>query len=118
LNALLTIIIVAIGDDWTQVMYKHYRVVLQRGWLPASLTIAFFVIMYTLMNVLLLNLFLAILLDSYGKKPTEEEIKEEEEEEVDEDIGPVFIFLQMLKFQFKISLHKCSPGCFEDPLKK
>jgi len=80
------------------------------------MTIVFFILMYTLMNVLLLNLFLAILLDSYGRKPTEEEIKEEEEEEADEDIGPVYICLHIMKYRTLILLHGWLPGIFNDPL--
>ena len=100
MNALTTIFIVAVGDDWNTIMYDFYRYLKQT---PHSSSpggavgaIGFFVLMYIMMNMLLLNLFLAILLDSYGNKPNDyEEMKEEEEEENAEDIGPVYICLHL-----------------------
>ena len=47
-----------------------------------------------MMNMLLLNLFLAILLETYGAKPKDDDlIDEDEEEEGKEDIGPLYICL-------------------------
>ena len=76
-------------------MYTYYR---SSG--NKAFAVTYFVVMYTMMNVLLLNLFLAILLDSYAAKASDEDIlKEEEEEEVDEDIGPVYICLHLIKYR-------------------
>ena len=82
MESLTTIFIVAVGDDWNSIMYDFYRHMEFKAPAAAWGSIAFFVIMYIMMNLLLLNLFLAILLDSYGNKPDDyEEIKEEEEED-------------------------------------
>jgi hypothetical protein len=50
-------------------MYDYHRALWFTQRQTANLTIVFFVCMYIMMNMLLLNLFLAILLDSYGNKP-------------------------------------------------
>jgi len=72
--------------------------------------------MYIMMNMLLLNLFLAILLDSYGNKPNDyEEMKEDEEEENAEDIGPVYICLHLCQIRLQITFSKCFPCCIKPP---
>ena len=82
MGALLTIFIVAVGDDWNTIMYDVYRYLKPGSDLGALGAICFFVLMYIIMNMMLMNLFLAILLDSYGTKPNDyDEMKEEEEEE-------------------------------------
>jgi hypothetical protein len=103
LEALLTIFIVAIGDDWNQIMYSYYRGADSKG--AACLSVVYFVVMYILMNVLLLNLFTAILLDSYSTKPSDEDaVRQEEEEEAEEDIGPVYICLHLIKYRMLVLL--------------
>jgi len=59
---------VAVGDDWNFVMYDHYRAILKYSKVQAYLSVGFFFLMYMMMNMLLLNLFLAILLETYGDK--------------------------------------------------
>jgi len=68
-ESLITIFIVAVGDDWNSIMYDFYRYLKPTSDLAGLGAICFFVLMYIMMNLLLLNLFLAILLDSYGAKP-------------------------------------------------
>ena len=58
LSGLTTIFIVLIGEDWNQVMYDHIRATS----FPYFL---FFVILYIFGNLILLNLFLAILLKNF-----------------------------------------------------
>ena len=58
----------AVGDDWNFVMYDHYRAILKYSKVQAYLSVGFFFLMYMMMNMLLLNLFLAILLETYGDK--------------------------------------------------
>jgi hypothetical protein len=78
-NSLLTIFIVAVGEDWNYVMYDYYRALKPTNPSFANFSIVFFVVMYIMMNLLLLNLFLAILLSSYASKP-----KMEDEHTVDD----------------------------------
>ena len=68
-NSLVTIFIVAVGEDWNYVMYDYYRALKPTNPNFATFSILFFVVMYIMMNILLLNLFLAILLSSYSSKP-------------------------------------------------
>ena len=77
-NGFTTIFIVAIGDDWNKIMYDYYRVMYHSdSEISRHLPILFFVVTYVTMNMLLLNLFLAILLDSYGdKRDYETDVKE------------------------------------------
>jgi voltage-dependent calcium channel L type alpha-1D len=73
--AVITIFIVLIGEDWNNVMYAYVRA-------TNSLAIAFFMSLMILGNLVLLNLFLAILLKNFEEEVIidDEEIEEEEEE--------------------------------------
>jgi hypothetical protein len=58
---------VAIGDDWNKIMFDYYRAMYKTDSnIAPYIAILFFIVTYVMMNMLLLNLFLAILLDSYG----------------------------------------------------
>ena len=112
MDALTTIFIVAVGDDWNTIMYDVYRFLKPSSEFASLGAICFFVLMYIMMNMLLLNLFLAILLDSYGTKPDEyDELKEDEEEEQAEDIGPVYICLHLLQIRLQMTFSKLCPCC-------
>ena len=63
---LTTIFIVFIGEDWNSVMYDHYRA-------TNSLTIVYFIFLFIFGNLILLNLFLAILLKNFEEPPGAEE---------------------------------------------
>lgn len=63
--ALTTIFIVFIGEDWHTVMFMHYRVV-------GHTALVFFPFLYIFMNLILLNLFLAILLHHFVEEGDEE----------------------------------------------
>ena len=56
----VTIFVVFIGEDWNNVMYKHYR---GGGWIA----MVFFPILFIALNLILLNLFLAILLKNFDE---------------------------------------------------
>ena len=56
--ALTTIFIVFIGEEWHTVMFMHYRVV-------GYTALVFFPFLYIFLNLILLNLFLAILLQHF-----------------------------------------------------
>jgi hypothetical protein len=83
LNGFITIFIVFIGEDWNVQMYNHYRA-------TGLNALFFFVFLFVLGNLILLNLFLAILLDNFDKPPG----KDEEEEE---SSGPKVSFTSRLK---------------------
>ena len=65
-NGLTTIFIVFIGEDWNAVMYDHYRA-------TGPLTVGYFMFLFIFGNLILLNLFLAILLKNFEEPPGAEE---------------------------------------------
>ena len=69
-----TIFIVFIGEDWNSVMYDHVRAV---GWI----SIGFFVPIFIMGNLVMLNLFLAILLKNFEEPPEKEDPIIEDENE-------------------------------------
>jgi|TARA_B110000305_G_scaffold241048_1_gene313599 hypothetical protein len=71
-NGVITVFIVLIGEDWNSSMYDHFR---SEGYVAHF----FFIILFILGNLILLNLFLAILLKNFEEPPG----KDEEEEEDD-----------------------------------
>ena len=64
-----------IGEDWNSVMYDHYRA-------TNSLTIVYFMFLFIFGNLILLNLFLAILLKNFEEPPGQEEEDNDDEEDV------------------------------------
>ena len=72
--AFTSIFIVFIGEDWQLVMHSHYRV-------EGLISIAFFTVMYIFLNLILLNLFLAILLQNF-ETASEEENKKDPDEKI------------------------------------
>ena len=66
LNAIVSIFIIFIGEDWNSVMYDHVRATS-----PAS--ILFFCFIFIFGNLVLLNLFLAILLKNFETTQDEAE---------------------------------------------
>ena len=61
-QGLTTIFIVFIGEDWNSVMYDHYRA-------TNAFTIVYFIFLFIFGNLILLNLFLAILLKNFEEPP-------------------------------------------------
>ena len=57
-NGFISIFIIFIGEDWQQSMYEHYR-----G--QGILSICFFPIVYISLCMIMFNLFLAILIESF-----------------------------------------------------
>jgi hypothetical protein len=72
-EGLTTIFIVFIGEDWNSVMYDHYRA-------TNSITIVYFMFLFIFGNLILLNLFLAILLKNFEEPPGADEPEEQEDE--------------------------------------
>ena len=73
LSGFTTIFIVFIGEDWNSSMYDHVRT-------SGYGSIFFFISLFILGNLVLLNLFLAILLKNFEEPPGKDE---EEYEEVE-----------------------------------
>jgi hypothetical protein len=61
---------VIIGDDWTAIMYDFYRVFAECSKVQSYLAVFFFMVIYVVGNIVLLNLFLAILLANFDTKKT------------------------------------------------
>ena len=76
-SGLITVFIVLIGEDWNSSMYDHVRASGWGGYI-------FFITLFIFGNLILLNLFLAILLKNFEEPPG----KDDEEEESDEEDGP------------------------------
>jgi hypothetical protein len=68
-----TIFIVFIGEDWNASMYDHVR---SRG----MSAVLFFISLFILGNLVLLNLFLAILLKNFEEPPGKDEVEDEDVE--------------------------------------
>ena len=92
-----TIFIVFIGEDWNWVMYDHHR---SQG----IGCIIIFVFMFIVGNLIMLNLFLAILLKNFEEPPGKEEVVES---------GPstIAIFKQII-IQQLCSCCSCCTFCF------
>lgn len=73
LNGFVAIFIIFIGEDWNSVMYDHVRA-------TSHISIAFFVAIFMLGNLVLLNLFLAILLKNFEEPPGKEEDPDQDAE--------------------------------------
>ena len=72
LNGFVAIFIIFIGEDWNSVMYDHVRA-------TSDLSILFFCFIFIFGNLVLLNLFLAILLKNF-ETTTDPEVKDVVEE--------------------------------------
>ena len=87
-NGFTAIFIIFIGEDWNAVMYDHVRV-------SGKFHIAFFIFLFISGNIVLLNLFLAILLKNFEEPPTGDADEEDEG-----DDGPKLTMGQKLKTIF------------------
>jgi hypothetical protein len=98
-NGLTTVFIVFIGEDWNSVMYDHYRA-------TGPLTVAYFMFLFIFGNLILLNLFLAILLKNFEEPPGAAE------EEAPEEVK----MIQKVSFMKRVK-NKCTSCCFKSKLK-
>lgn len=73
-SGLITVFIVLIGEDWNSSMYDHVRASGWGGYI-------FFITLFIFGNLILLNLFLAILLKNFEEPPGKDEDEEEEDDE-------------------------------------
>jgi len=79
-NALITVFIIILGEDWPGVMYNYVRVydVGENNSGAAGWAISiFFILIFMIGNFLLLSLFVAILLQNFEDK--DEDVDEEED---------------------------------------
>jgi voltage-dependent calcium channel L type alpha-1D len=74
----ITIFLVIVGDDWNRIMYDFYRVLYTESPLEAYFATGYFMVLYIVGNIILLNLFLAILLANF-------DMNKEEDDDVEED---------------------------------
>ena len=72
MNGLVTIFIVFIGEDWNAVMFDHYRATRSAG------AYLYFMSLFIIGNLILLNLFLAILLKNFEEPPGKDDDEGEE----------------------------------------
>jgi len=108
LMGFISIFIVFIGDDWNSIMYNHYRVMLDEehggSKFDAYTAVGYFIVLFITGNLVLMNLFLAILLSNFEGDDGDDEAEgsdgEEEKEETDSEVGAKLTKCQ----QFKISL--------------
>lgn len=70
LNAFTSIFIVLANDGWSQIYYNYYRAV------SAGTATVFFISLVIIGQKILLNLFLAILLENFDVDSLNQEIKE------------------------------------------
>lgn len=77
MNAITTVFIVTLGEDWPGVMYNYTRVY-NHSWL----VMLYFVITYSIGNFMLLSLFTAVLLENFndGDDDSDSDAKEDEED--------------------------------------
>jgi len=80
-QAFITIFIVIVGDDWNTIMYSHYRVLMETSVTQGYIAVGFFIVLFIMGNLVLLNLFLAILLQNFDEAPNEQEEKEPEDDD-------------------------------------
>lgn len=74
-DAMVTMFIIILGEDWPGIMYNYVRVYGDNGW-PISI---FFMTCFAIGNFMLLSLFVAILLSNFENSDDEEEDEEDEE---------------------------------------
>ena len=62
-------------------MYSHYRVLTETSATQGYVAVGFFIVLFIMGNLVLLNLFLAILLQNFDEGPEENEKEEEHEDD-------------------------------------
>ena len=93
-------------------MYDHYRVLYQKNPSDAYVSVFFFMILYIFGNLVLLNLFLAILLANFDlQKDQEKEVEELDDADYEKSIK---IYMKCwIWFQIKIAV--ICPCLFKPP---
>ena len=93
LNAVVSIFIIFIGEDWNSVMYDHVRA-------TSDVSILFFCFIFIFGNLVLLNLFLAILLKNF--ETTQDEAEKDQLED-----SPKLSLSQKIKLNTIGKIIKC-----------
>merc|ERR1719161_205531 len=84
----MNIYIVLSGENWNEIMFDNHRVTWDHdraSEIPLPYAILYFLLLFVIGNLLLFNLFIAILLSNFD----DEEEEENEEEEEDEALAEV-----------------------------
>ena len=107
-NAITSVFIVTLGEDWPGVMYNYTRVY-NHSWL----IMLYFIITYSIGNFMLLSLFTAVLLSRFEESNDDEDEKEAtfEEEKNDENSSklhkkPFFMKLRAFSRSIKLEYYK------------
>ena len=69
----MTIFIIFIGEDWNSIMHQHYRAQ------ETTFVFVYFVSLFVIGNMILMNLFLAILLKNFEEPPGSDTAEDEAE---------------------------------------
>jgi hypothetical protein len=112
LFGLITVFIIFVGDDWNSIMYTHYRINIQSSPTTAWIGNIYFILVFVVGNLVLLNLFLAILLKNFeGDEPEDDLPDSESDSDADEEMTSC----QKLKLWCCI---KFCPCCTKDDLEE
>ena len=101
--AFVSIFIVFIGEDWNNVMYTTERVT---GWIANAI----FLLFYVCLNLILLNLFLAILLKNF-----DEVVDNDKDGNSDNDASALRKLDKKMRRFFRIICSCCVPKTKDDP---
>ena len=85
-NAFLAIFVVLSGENWNEIMFNSHRATWDNNMaqpLPIPFAIIYFIGLFVIGNLLLFNLFIAILLSNF-----DEDDDEEEEDDEEDNIAP------------------------------
>lgn len=94
INAIITIFIVLTGEQWHKIMYDHYQY-------SKYLALGFFISLIIMGQMILLNLFLAILLENFSMDEVHDKTEKKDKDGV----------FKRLTNNFKKKFKKCE-GCF------
>jgi hypothetical protein len=81
-SAFITIFIVIVGDDWNTIMYSHYRVLMEASTTQGYVAVSFFIVLFIMGNLVLLNLFLAILLQNFDEGSDDADEENENDDKI------------------------------------
>ena len=100
-----------IGDDWTDIMFDHYRALYDVSQVDAYMAVFFFMILYIVGNLILMNLFLAILLINFNIQNEKLDYYELDDKEYEKTIK---IYMKCWIW-FRIKLAEMCPCLFKTP---
>merc|ERR1719271_1556151 len=88
-NSFLVIFVVLSGENWNEIMFDNHRATFDYTYVnstvPLPYAIVYFILLFIVGNLLLFNLFIAILLSNFDDDDDEDEEDEEDDDEDEED---------------------------------